>query len=165
VLVEAEVVEESGGGHAEGANAPEAGTDDATPGLNPALSREERRNEALARLLAQVEAGGGTVVITAQALAADWGVPLVTVRAWLKHWADKGAIHTRSLGPRGTSIEWGRVSKAKATRARNAATRAEGAKEAPRRKSAATEFCVWCGAPSRVQGARFCGACGQELPR
>lgn len=160
-----EVAEESGGGRTRGANAPEAVLDNGAPGLDHALSREERRSDALVRLLAQVEAGGGAVVITAQALATDWGVPLVTVRAWLKRWVGQEAIKTRSLGPRGTSIEAGRRTKAKATRARNAAARATGIEQAPRQKRAATEFCVWCGAPSRVQGARFCGACGQELPR
>ena len=139
--------------------------DNDTPGLDPALNRDERRAAALANLLAKVEAGDGSVLVTAQSLSAEWGVPLLTVRAWLKRWVTEEAIKTRSLGPKGTSVEAGRRTKAKATRARNASARAAGIAEAPRPKKGAKEFCVWCGAQNKVQDAFFRAACGKALPR
>ena len=149
--------------HAATAEAGDAGT------VSRSLNRDEKRATALAKLLAKVEAAGGQVTITGASLADELGLPLVTVRAWLGRWTKEGAIRTQSAGPHGTVV---RVGGARGTARGVAGRAAPGAarKEVEARARRApvtgpTVFCVWCGAQSKYQGARFCSSCGKELPR
>ena len=149
--------------HAATAEAGDAGT------VSRSLNRDEKRAAALAKLLAKVAEAGGHVTITGASLADELGLPLVTVRAWLSRWTKEGAIRTQSAGPHGTVVRAGGAKVAArgvAGRSTTATPRKE--EEARARRAPATGptvFCVWCGAQSKYQGARFCSSCGEELPR
>lgn len=115
-------------------------------------SRDEKRNAALALLLSKIDAAGGNLKITSGALAQEVQAPVATVRTWMLRWVAEGAIVTRPAGRQGVIVR------------RGSGRRGRPAGGAPARGGAATRYCVWCGAPSTIRGARFCTACGKQLP-
>lgn len=125
------------------------------------------REEVLRALTEKIEAAGGRMVRSVKDLAEEIGVSTQRLYYLLKSFDQKGAIVTRSRGPKGLEISLPGMAPADGTPAKPAAPRAARGRR-PRKAEASREggekvFCPWCG--ERVErGWRFCVSCGERLP-
>jgi hypothetical protein len=124
------------------------------------------RDEVLRVLTEKIEAAGGRVVRSVKDLADEIGISTQRLYYLLKSFDQKGALVTRSRGPKGLEISLpgavvpdGAAQPEVSERPRSRRPRRA---EAPR-EGGERFFCPWCGERAE-RGWRFCVNCGERLP-